>query len=223
MSSDVPPPEDPFSRPGPPPGGGRPPSGEPPRGAPPPGSGGYPPYGAPPPGSEGYPPYGAPPPSAGGPYGAGPAGVPVGMAPLAARWRRLVARIIDWLVVGIPVGLVLWLATGGYDANSAGRSWGQEIVYAVVYFLYEGTMLTSRGRTLGKMVMNIRVAMLENGAVPVGQPGWTRAAVFALPPVVPCCGALFWLVNVSWLLWDKPYRQALHDKAARTVVVAAVP
>ncbi len=198
MSSDVPPPGEPHGRPWEPP--------------PPPGGGDYP-YGPPPP----------PPPPYGGPHG-GPYGGTdplAGMAPLAARWKRLVARIIDWLVVGIPVGLVLWLATGGYDVNSAGRTWGQEIVYAVVYFLYEGTMLTARGQTVGKMAMGIRVAMLENGAVPVGRPGWTRAAVYALPPIVPCCGALFWLVNVAWVLWDQPYRQALHDKAAHTVVVVA--
>lgn len=206
MSSDASSPEDPSDR-----------SGQPP----PTGGGQVPPHGSPPYGQP--PPYGAPPPPSAPPYQGGPAGAPVGMAPLAARWRRLVARIIDWLVVGIPVGLVLWLATGGYDPNSAGRSWGQEIVYAGVYFLYEGAMLTSRGRTVGKMAMNIRVAMLENGAPPVGQPGWTRAAIYALPPVVPCCGAVFWLVNVAWLLWDKPYRQALHDKAARTVVVVARP
>jgi uncharacterized RDD family membrane protein YckC len=146
------------------------------------------------------------------------------MPPLADRWRRLVARIIDWLVVGIPVGLLLWLLVGSFDLNRGGRTFGMEIVYAVVYFVYEALMLTARGQTVGKMAMGIRVAMLSGGAVPAGQPGWSRAATYALPPIVPCCGPLFWLVNVSWLLWDKPYRQALHDKVAKTVVVStAVP
>ncbi|MFK4273751.1 RDD family protein, partial [Streptomyces milbemycinicus] len=55
------------------------------------------------------------------------------------------------------------------------------------------------------------------------QAGWVRAAVYALPEIVPCCGFLFWLINVLWCTWDRPYRQCLHDKAAKTVVVSAVP
>ena len=31
--------------------------------------------------------------------------------------------------------------------------------------------------------------------------------------------ALFTLVDCLWPLWDKPWQQALHDKAAKTVVV----
>jgi uncharacterized RDD family membrane protein YckC len=48
-----------------------------------------------------------------------------------------------------------------------------------------------------------------------------RAAVFALPGILSavCVGALFWLLNVLWCTWDQPYRQCLHDKAAKTVVV----
>jgi uncharacterized RDD family membrane protein YckC len=45
-----------------------------------------------------------------------------------------------------------------------------------------------------------------------------RSAVYAFPPVVPLIGGLFTLLNVLWLTWD-PQNQALHDKAAKTVVV----
>ncbi|MDF3292931.1 RDD family protein [Streptomyces silvisoli] len=183
-------------------------------------SGGEPgrPFGEPS-GAGGEPPYGRmPPPPAGGRAESDPL---AGMPPLANRFKRLVARIIDALIVGIPLGLILGFAFGGYNYNRAGRSFWQELIYALVYFAYDGYMLTTRGQTFGKQFMKIRVAMLDNGALPAGQPGWTRAAVYALPPIVPCCGSLFWLVNVLWLLWDKPYQQALHDKAAKTVVVAA--
>ncbi len=201
---------------------------------PPPGSGGPPPQdpfgkgseGAPPPSGGPRSPYGSEP-YGNGPYGSEPPyGQPrpdplAGMPPLAHRGRRLVARIIDALLIGIPLGIILGFGFGGYDYNSTGRSFWQELIYAVVYFAYDGYMLTTRGQTFGKKWMKIRVAMLENGANPVGQPGWTRAAVYSLPPVVPCCGSLFWLVNVLWCLWDKPYQQCLHDKAAKTVVVSA--
>jgi uncharacterized RDD family membrane protein YckC len=148
------------------------------------------------------------------------------MPPLAHLGRRLVARIIDGLIIGIPVGLVMALILGTYypmgDGSDA-RSSAFTLAYVLVYFVYEGLMLTHYGQTLGKKAMKIRVAMLETGATPVGRPGWARAATYALPEIVPCCGFVFWLVNVLWCTWDRPYRQCLHDKVARTVVVSTEP
>ncbi|MCP9211008.1 RDD family protein [Streptomyces cucumeris] len=147
-----------------------------------------------------------------------------GMPPLAHLGRRLIARIIDALLIGIPVGLIMAAILGGYDpVDGSARSSSVTVVYALVYFVYEGLMLTRYGQTVGKKAMKIRVAMLENGQPPVGQPGWVRAGVYALPEIVPCCGFIFWLINVLWCTWDRPYRQCLHDKAAKTVVVSAAP
>ncbi|MBB0245091.1 RDD family protein [Streptomyces alkaliphilus] len=138
------------------------------------------------------------------------------MPPLAPLGRRFLARVADWLIVAIPVGLITlpWAFDG--DGGLTGG-----LVYLLVYFVYEGLMLTTRGQTLGKMLLGIRVARLDNGAVPAGNPGWIRAAVYSLPQLVPCLGTLFWLWNVLTCTWDRPYRQCLHDKAARTVVVRA--
>lgn len=157
------------------------------------------------------------------PSGAGGAAADplAGMPPLASLGRRLLARIIDALIIGVPVSVVLWLAMGDYDMRDTGYSTGQPLLYALVYVVYEGLMLTNSGQTVGKRLTQVRVAMLENGAVPRGQPGWFRAGTYALPLMVPCCGSLFWLVNVLMCTWDKPYRQCLHDKAAKTVVVDA--
>ncbi|NJQ01808.1 RDD family protein [Streptomyces zingiberis] len=230
------------------PSGGHPPGGPPP-GEPAPGEPGGPPgppppggYGAPPAGGYGAPPaggYGAPP---GGPYGA-PYGEPYGAAlgrapfpgnpPLANRGRRLLARIIDALLIGVPVGLLAGgLATGfryDYDVDSSGAASGgagnaawaaSQLAIVAVYFVYEGAMLSRYGQTVGKMLLRVRVAMLAGGAVPAGGPGWARAAVYSLPQVVPCFGFFFWLLNVGFCTWDQPWRQCLHDKAAKTVVVA---
>ncbi|KNE82182.1 MULTISPECIES: RDD family protein [Streptomyces] len=202
------------------PGGG--PYGAPPPGGPPPPGG----YGAPPPGGPG-------PPPPGGPYGGAPYGSPyggpdplAGMPPLASLGRRLLARIIDGLLIGIPVGLVAGGLIGGFGYgfggdDDMGQSTGVQLAILLVYFVYEGLMLSRSGQTVGKMLMKIRVAMVANGAVPAGNPGWTRAAVYSLPQLVPCLGFVFWLVNVLFCTWDKPFRQCLHDKAAKTVVVSA--
>ncbi|GAA2366917.1 RDD family protein [Streptomyces cuspidosporus] len=168
-----------------------------------------------------------PPPSYGSPYGGtyggeyGAADPLAGMPPLANRGRRLVARIVDALIIGIPVGLVMAVLVGDYDpVNNNNEATAMTIVYALVYFVYEGLMLTKYGQTVGKKVMRIRVAMLENGEIPAGQPGWLRAGTYALPEIVPCCGFIFWLVNVLWCTWDRPFHQCLHDKVAKTVVVS---
>ena len=213
----------------PPPGSDEPPHGDP--------------FGKPPPPSSGGSSGGRWGGSPGGPFGGRPAGGSsggwfnrrsngepyrraeplAGMAPLAGLGRRLVARIVDALIIGIPVAVIAVFAAGGRDAaEESGTTTGISIVYALVYFVYEGLMLTAGGQTVGKKLMKIRVAMLHNGAVPAGRPGWLRAAVYSLPEVVPCCGSIFWLLNALWCTWDRPYRQCLHDKVAQTVVVSAV-
>ncbi|GAA2114486.1 hypothetical protein GCM10009802_13920 [Streptomyces synnematoformans] len=160
-------------------------------------------------------------------YGGAAYGAPdprlAGMPPLAGLGRRLLARIIDALVVYIPVSVFLTLIGriddfGDSDATGSQYGWG--LFGMLVYLVYEGLMLTRSGQTVGKKLMGIRVGMLENGAVPAGNPGWIRAAVYSLPQLVPCIGTLFWLYNVLSCTWDKPYRQCVHDKAAKTVVVS---
>jgi uncharacterized RDD family membrane protein YckC len=204
------------------------PYGEPPGSSPPPSSGSSgpdSPYGSPPP-----PPSGEPPRYGGGPYDSNPYGDEggaadplAGMPPLANRGKRLLARIIDALLIGIPVGLVLGLTMGGQNANGGGNgpTYTQEGIYTIVYLIYEGWMLSRTGQTVGKKLMKIRVAMLANGDAPRGAMGWFRAAVYQVPLLVPCIGFIFWLVNVLFCTWDKPYQQCLHDKAVRTVVVEA--
>ncbi|OEV02864.1 RDD family protein [Streptomyces oceani] len=225
MSTDDPD-NDPFRKPPPRDSPGQPPPGSPygdPPPPPAPGAGGY--------NSPGAGDYG-PGPSAGGygggspygqnPYGSatGPGDPLAGMAPLAARGKRLLARIIDALLIGIPLGIIAGLAVG-FDYDDTNGTFWQGGLYTLVYFVYEGLMLSRSGQTVGKMAMNIRVAMLQDGAVPAGSPAWSRAAVYQLPTLVPCFGSIFWLINVLYCTWDQPFRQCLHDKAARTVVVVA--
>ncbi|WP_171166267.1 RDD family protein [Streptomyces sp. I05A-00742] len=225
MSTDQPQDNDPFGKKPPddlPPYGGAP-GGGPPAGGPY-GGGQY--GGGPRPGGP-YDAGGPPPPGGpGNPYGdgRGAADPLAGMPPLASRFKRLIARVIDFLIVFVPVSLIYSAFVWGHwdPAEDNAKNTGLSVLVAIVYFIYEGLMLTARGQTVGKMVLQIRVAVLENGAVPQNGPGWIRAAVYCLPWIVPCCGPIFWLINVLWCTWDKPYQQCIHDKAAKTVVVSAV-
>jgi uncharacterized RDD family membrane protein YckC len=149
------------------------------------------------------------------------------MAPLATPLQRFLARLIDTVVLLVIDVVVSDLLIGGDVRHPGDVPYGRQVLVGmltfVLYFAYEGTMTAARGQTLGKLALRIRAARLSDGAVP-GPAGWTRAAMYALPGIltVILIGPLFWLLNSLWCLWDRPYRQCLHDKAARTVVVAAV-
>jgi len=45
----------------------------------------------------------------------------------------------------------------------------------------------------------------------------SRWAVFEVFSLI--AGGLLLIIDCLWPLWDKPWRQALHDKVARTIVV----
>ncbi len=147
------------------------------------------------------------------------------MPPLGGLRRRLVAWFIDTVlvaVVGVPLSLI---ADAASSNNHNVITFVAEVALALLGFIYEGLMLTrAGGRTVGMMAMGIRVAMLADGAVPVGRAGWIRSGVYWLPGLlsVLCIPAIFWLLNVLWCTWDRPYQQCLHDKAAKTVVVRVV-
>ncbi|GAA5014611.1 RDD family protein [Streptomyces hyderabadensis] len=211
----------------PPPGGGGPYGGAPP----PPGGGG--PYGGAPPPPGGGGPYGSPPPpGAGGPYGGDPygggggrPGDPLaGMPPLADSGRRTLARIIDMILVGIVVWLLSWAFnvqeyTVDGDDVSVGKSFGQSVIAAVLYIAYDTYMITRTGQTLGKKWLGMRVANLDNGATPAVQTSLIRALVLWIPFAF-CCACVWTIIAGGWSFFDKPYKQGLHDKAAKTVVVS---
>ncbi|MGQ4515710.1 RDD family protein [Streptomyces sp. DW26H14] len=253
-TSGRPPEDDPFlKRPGsprqqppegsaPPPGSG--PYGQPP---PPPGPGGQGPYGGGPyggdpggpggaggqggPGPYGPGPYGGDP-YGGDPYGGG--GPLAGMPPLAPFGTRLAARIIDALIIAIPLAIIS-LAANGFDlSTSNGQSeadnlgdqinteqqWLWTLISIVVYIAYDTWMTHTQGRTLGKRWLGLRVGMLADGAVPGTGASLLRATVLWLPALL-CCYCVWWIVIALSIVASRPYKQGWHDKAAKTVVVVA--
>ncbi|MFJ9951076.1 RDD family protein [Kitasatospora sp. NPDC091207] len=234
-----------FDKQPPSPGGGTPegapsdPSGNPPPSSPPPPAGspyddrpgayggtyggtpGGSPYGQPP---YGQGPYGGPPPDQPPPgygptgYGTPGAGPIPGMPPLGSWPNRILAQVIDYVLAQIvAVLLVLPFASLGDRSGSAGAFW----LACGLLLIYDGVMLSRDGQTLGKKAMKVRVAMLIDGTTPTPAAAWTRSAVFILPAVI-CCAALWWLIDLLFGVFDKPYRQCIHDKAAKTVVVSTV-
>jgi uncharacterized RDD family membrane protein YckC len=203
----------------PPPGSGQPPEDDPFRKQPPPSEGAGSPYGAQPPPHEGGP-YGGGPPG-GGPYPGDPL---AGMPPLADSGKRTLARIIDMILVGVVVWLLAWaFGVHEYDIDNDeieySKSLGQSLIAAVLYIAYDTFMITKSGQTLGKKWLGMRVANLDDGATPSVQSTLIRSAVLWIPFAF-CCACIWTAISGGWSFFDKPYKQGLHDKAAKTVVVS---
>lgn len=191
----------------------------------------------PPPGG-GTPPPPPPPPGGGGPYGGGPYGYggtdPLGgMPPLADTGKRVLARLVDWLVIAVPLALI-GIPFGVYSrvsdesaslgdvwtSGNTGGQWLFQLLSIAAYVAYDTFMTAKRnGRTLGKRMTGLRVAVLDDGSVPSVSTALTRALVLWLPTLI-CCACLWPLLLLVLILVDKPYKQGLHDKAAKTVVVS---
>jgi uncharacterized RDD family membrane protein YckC len=237
------------------PGYGQPGYGQPGYGQPGYGQAGYAPPGY---GQAGYgqPGYGQPgygQPGYGSPYQAYPgAGYPPGPAndpSLAEWWQRLLARLIDGVVVGVLL-IGLWIPivlsatnrlrnvanqySGNINSPAAqnamnhafsqafAQAFGEILLLiaaaAVIMFVYDWAQHALWGQTLGKRALGTKVVTADTRSKISGGAAASRAAVYALAPLVPFVGGIFGLLNELWLLWD-PQRQCLHDKAARTVVV----
>jgi uncharacterized RDD family membrane protein YckC len=155
------------------------------------------------------------------------------MPPLADFGKRLLARVIDTLIVFIPLALISLLA-GGWDVTTNGDGWDDftdqvntgtqwlwSLISLVAYVGYDTIMTTKqRGQTVGKRWMKLRVAMLNDGSVPDFNSSLMRAAVLWVPALV-CCFCIWWAAIIITILADRPYKQGLHDKAGKTVVVSA--
>ncbi|WP_240809633.1 RDD family protein [Actinomadura sp. WMMA1423] len=83
-------------------------------------------------------------------------------APLAEPGQRLLARVVDTLVVGVPVVLVVRELVSGHAADVIAPT-----AVAGCMLLYEAVQLALWGRTLGKRVAGIEVVV----AAPQEAPG----------------------------------------------------
>jgi uncharacterized RDD family membrane protein YckC len=169
------------------------------------------------------------------------AGAQVETFALASWSRRLGAVIIDLLIISIvllPVYISL-LGPAFNDLLAAIPSDGSaqvpqpaitafqdqvinhslmlSLAFVVVSLVYVVPQNVAYGRTVGKRVLGIRIRMLADDRTPDLSTALIRWALFTAGTVI--AGGPFLLLDGLWPLWDKPWRQALHDKLAKTVVV----
>lgn len=155
---------------------------------------------------------------------------------LAEWWKRLVAAILDSVIVVIPANILGGIIFAGLfrasvprfdpqtgQLESAGFVGG--ILAAQGAFLLMFLVLTaayyvyfhgSRGQTPGKMVMKIKVIDEGTGATISYGSAFLRWLVPQLGGVLTC--GILTLLDGLWPLWDAR-RQAIHDKVAKSLVI----
>lgn len=141
-----------------------------------------------------------------------------------AFFRRFAAAFIDNVVVGLvacPLAFSMGLVIGLAGSHSSSGATGTEAVAQALgtllelglRFLYSGFMLSTRGQTLGKMALSLRVVGPDGG-----NPSFWRAGLRDTlgKTLSSCVCALGFL----WMLWD-PEQKTWHDKICDTRVERA--
>ena len=134
---------------------------------------------------------------------------------------RLIAYIIDWVIIGIIVG-ILWLivflpflfigAVAGFFA-----AWGWVVVFPfivgllmVLYVLYTEV---NWGGTIGKRILGLQVQKVSGGRITYGQ-----SFIRNISKIHPLLLLLDWLIGIAT---PGDRRQKYSDRMAGTVVVQA--
>ncbi|MCW2878620.1 MAG: hypothetical protein JWQ95_2720 [Sphaerisporangium sp.] len=139
-------------------------------------------------------------------------------SPPAGRWRRLFAGVLDLLIVGLITSpfsstVAQRMPDGAFELVHVENG----VVVAIVWFLYYW-LLTAfwHGQTVGKKLFRMRVVQHPTQEPVTPGQAAVREAVYGIFSLVCCLG----LVDLVWILFDGK-KQALHDKAASTLVVDA--
>ncbi|CAM5739238.1 RDD family protein OS=Streptomyces alboniger OX=132473 GN=CP975_13155 PE=4 SV=1 [Streptomyces alboniger] len=154
----------------------------------------------------------------------------------AGLGKRLAARLVDTVVLAavtsvaaVPLGtkaldhvnekidaaklsgetVTVWLLDG-----TTSTYLGMVLAVLLVFgALYEALPTAKWGRTLGKKLFGLDARDIEGGEAPSFGAALRRWLVYSVPGLL-AVGVL----GVLWGLFDRPWRQCWHDKAAHTFV-----
>ena len=175
--------------------------------------------------------------------------MPNGAKPYGGFWRRVVAAIIDWVILMIPMWLVAMMA--GFSILSlatmdpemmaedpeAAMAMLSEMfllmgaISAAVYLLYKvGFEASGLQATPGKMAMSLQVTDREGDQLSIGAtilrtwPWWAPSAFLAMDGLLGTMGMMSNGVGlaalVSWLIVAfTAQKQGVHDMMAGALVV----
>jgi len=144
-------------------------------------------------------------------------------SPLASRWSRLGAAIVDGLSI-LPLTIPLMYFTGGFDGIAEGieppfhYTLAMSIASIIIFMMIHGHFLVKSGQTLGKKALGIKIVTMDNKLPPIGHLA-KRYGFYWLLPIIPIAGQLINLVNILFIFSKS--KRCLHDHIGNTKVVIA--
>lgn len=147
----------------------------------------------------------------------------IGPDALASIPLRALARIIDTMLL-VVVTVLAVSSLGSIDVGdetvNIDAPWWLPFAILALAAVYEIGLTVSRGQTIGKMVVGIRVAQRGVGANPTPNQAMVRWLVPNIAGVIPIAEiAAIAVLGVYLSAAASPVRQGLHDRLATTVVV----
>ncbi len=150
-------------------------------------------------------------------------------------WIRVLARLVDGLVLMVPSILVIVLVAGtsffsailGGDISALTSSAPMLIVAglinAAMAAAYEAFTTSTYGGTLGKLALGLRVILPDGGMLDLQQALiryllYGAGGLIGLIPVIGLLGSLLTLVDNVSAAFD-PQKRTIHDRLAHTFVV----
>jgi uncharacterized RDD family membrane protein YckC len=124
-------------------------------------------------------------------------------------FKRLVAYIIDGIIVGIVAGIIQFVVGSSDSGGIVLIGSILLLVWSVGYYLY---FWTRNGQTPGKVAMGIKIVTTSGEPISIGK-AIVRYIGYIISSFVIGLGFL-------WVIWDAR-KQGWHDKIAGTLVVEA--
>ncbi|HEY7813952.1 MAG TPA: RDD family protein [Nakamurella sp.] len=156
-----------------------------------------------------------------------PSGLVIGDAveldlPIARVASRGIARLIDLpvqIIAGLFIGQLLVLAAGAVGSLDAAVMGVIQVVVQVVIFIAYPVLLETltRGRTLGKFAMGLRVVRDDGGAIRFRQ-ALTRGLIGTAAEWPGLLPPLTWFASLACMQSD-PRSKRLGDLGAGTIVI----
>lgn len=140
---------------------------------------------------------------------------------LAGRGRRFAASMIDLVAILVTLWLVSVLTPMNPWANTDRSLWSPSLadnLYGFLCFLgLQGWLLATRGQTIGKFLLNMRIARPDGTAASFGRIFGLRYGLGYLINIIPALGLTFAVLDA--LLIFRSSRRCLHDSIADTIVI----
>ncbi len=143
---------------------------------------------------------------------------------LATRGQRFAAAFIDGLLqmmVLMPILFVsgLWGSMTDGTTMGLGATVAIGVGSSVLFLIFHGYFLMTRGQTIGKIAMKIRIVGEDGQLLPIGRLIGFRYLPFWIAANAPGVGSFINLIDVVFIFGED--RRCLHDRLAKTMVVLA--